>query len=128
MKLKNQKELDKLQNCPLKNNPKTIKLFRLVKEETITENDLIPLILENPKRFKGKKNECLSWGLSLFNTRKAAEDTVKFLSKKKRKHKSIYSIVAKEPVTFKHQSGTNKNHYTVYPYTDIDLIPNFVKE
>lgn len=128
MKLKYQEKLDNLPSCPISNDHRTLKLYRLAKEDNISEEDLTPLMLESPNRFKGKDTECLSWGLSLHDTKKASEGTRRMLSKRRKKFSSIHSIKINIEMGKKHQSGINKNHYTVYPYEGIDLIPNFVKE
>ena len=51
----------------------------------------------------------------------------KVLSKRK-KSKGIYSVIVSKEMAIKHQSGSNKQHFTVYPYEDVNYITNFVKE
>lgn len=127
--LKHHEIINSLGNCPLLNEEKTMKLFRWCENDIIKDADLLPLAIDNPSRTFIGDSLCLSWGISTYDCIEASQNAVKVFSKKKReKLKSIYSIEVDKSMAVKHQSGTNKNHYTVYPYENRDLVNSFSKE
>ena len=129
MILKYKDELNKLPNCPLVNDENTIKVYRWSANDPIQESDFLPLALEEPKRNFPEDKICLSWGVSTHNTITATKNAIRIFSKKKRdRMKTIYSIEIDKTLALKHQSGCDKNHYTVYQYENIDIIGKFSQE
>lgn len=123
MILENQVTIKKLDDCPLTDEKKTLKLFRLVQNNPITASDLVPYAIDNPDKFA---HLCLGWGLSTHNSLEASIKAIKGLSSKKRKKIiAVFSIDIEESIAVKHQSGENKNHYTVYPYENVGFIKKF---
>jgi hypothetical protein len=126
MYLENQDEIDKLDNCPLYNEDKTITLFRFCKNAPIDNDDLIPFAILKPELYA---NDCLAWGLSLFNTKEETLKIIKALpSKKRKKIIAIGSIDIDKNTAVKHKSGQNKSHYTIYPLKNVNLISRFTTE
>jgi hypothetical protein len=126
MILENQDEISKLENCPLKNDDKTITLYRFCKNDPINNVDLIPFAISKPEIYA---KDCLAWGLSLFSTKEATLKVIKvFPSKKRKKIIAIGSIDIDKTTAIKHKSGFNTSHYTVYPLKDVNLIGKFATE
>jgi hypothetical protein len=126
MILENQKEIEKLDNCPMKDDLKTIRLYRFCANNPILIDDLIPKAISNPDAFS---ENCLAWGLSLFNTKEATIKMITGFSVKTRKKiKGIAVIEVDSNIAVKHQSGDSKNHYTVYPYQNVNFISRFTTE
>lgn len=126
MYLENQDEIEKLGDCPLYNEDKTITLFRFCENDPIENADLIPFAILKPELYA---NKCLAWGLSLFSTK---EDTLKIIKslpiKKRKKIIAIGSIDIDKNTAVKHKSGENKSHYTIYPLKNVNLIGRFTTE
>lgn len=122
MKLIHEEEILKLNNCPSSNTEKTIKLYRWSKGD----NDLIkPFAIINPVQ---NDKKCLCWGLSHYNSLQYIENKINAMSlKRKSSIKGVYCIEVTKELAIKHQSTSDRNHYTVYPYEGIDFISNFVK-
>lgn len=116
-----QEKIDLIENCPNNNEVGDKILYRCV-ENPMSENSFIPnAVLLKPKH----SNNCLAWGLSLFNNYNSAKEMLNNLSKNKQVK---YSGVAKSVLTdldgIKH-CGKNKKHYTFYPKKDLDILSKF---
>lgn len=120
MELLHQEFFEKIDNCPIDNQLGVIKLFRWVNKEDLS-NSFIPY------GFKDQfKNKCLAWGLSTFNSEKGAIDALNNLpAKKRREFNAIAFCSINDDNGIKHQSSSNKNHYTFYPNKEFDVIGNF---
>lgn len=126
MILENKDKILKLDNCPLQNEEKTIKLYRLSENNPIENVDLVPYAVSNPERHAEK---CLAWGLSFYNTLEATRSALNGMPTKRRKKiKAVMIIEVDKTIAIKHKSGENKNHYTVYPYQNVDFISKFTLE
>lgn len=126
MVLENQDEIEKLNNCPLNNEDKTITLFRFCENDPINNADLIPFAISKPELYA---KDCLAWGLSLFSTKEATLKIIKgFSTKKRKKIVAIGSIDIDNTTAVKHKSGHNTSHYTVYPLKNVNLIGKFTTE
>lgn len=126
MILENHPEISKLPNCPLINEEDTITLFRFCENNPISSKDIVPFAILKPEMFA---QECLAWGLSLFNTREATIKIIKGLPTKKRKRIiAIGQIEVDNSIALKHQSCDNINHYTLYPLKNVNLISKFTTQ
>jgi hypothetical protein len=121
MKLQYQKEIDKIKNCPLKNNQGQLTLYRVVENPISLESFLPQCVLLKPKY----ENMCEAWGLSLFSRYQTAQMKLKGLSKKKRPQ---YIAIAESSIGdmdgIKH-CGKDKAHYTFFPNEGFDFMKNF---
>ena len=123
MKLKYQKQIESIDNCPLDNQSGDKILFRCV-ENPITINSFEPHAVIHKPKFQ---NTCVAWGLSFFGDLKSANATLKNLSKKMQQKVELQSIASGKITDddgIKH-STKNKNHFTFYPKNDLDLISKF---
>jgi hypothetical protein len=126
MVLENHEKINKLKDCPLKNDDKIITLYRFSENNPIINTDLIPFAISKPEIYA---EECLAWGLSLFNNKEATLRIIKGLpTKKRRKIIAIGSIDIDITTAVKHKSGQNSSHYTVYPLKNVNLISKFTTE
>jgi hypothetical protein len=126
MVLENHEKINKLEDCPLKNDDKIITLYRFSQNNPINNTDLIPFAISKPEIYAEK---CLAWGLSLFNNKEATLRIIKGLpTKKRRKIIAIASIDIDITTAVKHKSGENTSHYTVYPLKNVNLISKFTTE
>lgn len=121
MKLKYQKEINSINNCPAENQKGEKILFRCVENPMSIDSFLPNAVLLKPKF----QNNCLAWGLSLFSNYSSAKQTLNNLSKNKRTN---YSKIAQSNLTeedgIKHCSK-NKKHYTFYPVKSLDILSKF---
>lgn len=121
MKLRFQKKIEKIKDCPAGNERGEKILFRCVESE-LTEKSFTPnAVLLKPKF----QNNCIAWGLSVFSTYDSANQMLKNLSKNKRVN---YSKIAQAKIT--DESGIkygskNKKHYTFFPKEEFDIVKNF---
>ncbi len=121
MKLKYQKEINSIANCPVDNQKEEKILFRCVENPMTNDSFLPQAVLLKPKYQK----YCPAWGLSMFSNYDSAKQVLKSLSKKKgSKYKSIAKSNITESDGVKH-CGNNKKHYTFYPEKDLDLLSKF---
>lgn len=127
MVLNYDKDIRSLENCPLENDDRTIKLYRLALSSPMTNEDLKPLAFINPKVW-GKN--CRAWGLSFHTNIEGSKNTLKILNKKKKANRTliVYSLEVDKDCAIKHQSSDDKSHYTVYPYSEVDVLSKFALE
>ena len=120
MKLLHNEHIEKIENCPIENQLGEIKLYRWVNTDSFNNSF-------TPFGFKEHfKNNCLAWGLSTYNSEKGALEALNSLPLKKRKEFNAIAFCSiKDENGIKHQSGSNKNHYTFYPNNEFDVISNF---
>jgi hypothetical protein len=123
MKLNYQKEIDKIDNCPLNNEEGAKTLYRFVTPNLDNDSFDPQSIILKPKY----QDMCIAWGLSTFNSLDAAEQRYNSLSPKiKGKYKSIAKGIITDKDGIKHQSGSNENHYTYFPKQNLNLLGIFV--
>lgn len=121
MKLKFQKNIEKINNCPAGNEHGEKTLFRCVEKE-LTEKSFIPhAVLSKPKF----QNECIAWGLSVFSSLDSANQMLKNLSKNKRINYSKIAQGKIKDVDGVKYSSKNKKHYTFFPSEEFDVVENF---
>lgn len=121
MKLKFQENINRIENCPAKNEVGEMKLFRCV-EDNLTQESFQPQAVLMKPKFQDK---CIAWGLSVFNSFDAATEVLKNLSGNKRVN---YTRIAQAVINDTHgikYGGRNKKHYTFFPKEDFNLIENF---
>tara|TARA_R110002050_G_scaffold125594_5_gene245366 strand:- start:2467 stop:2853 length:387 start_codon:yes stop_codon:yes gene_type:complete len=121
MKLKFQENIEKIKDCPANNEQGVKKLFRCVEKE-ITEKSFMPqAVLLKPKY----QDNCIAWGLSVFNSFDSANQILKNLSKNKRVN---YSNIAQAIINDSHgikYGSSNKKHYTFFPSEEFNIVENF---
>ena len=121
MKLNFQKNIDKIKDCPAKNEKGEIEFYRCV-ESNLSEKSFTPqAVLLKPKY----QDKCIAWGLSVFNNIDSAKEVLKNLSGKKRVN---YSKIAKAVINDDHgikYGGNNKKHYTFFPAEGFNVVEKF---
>jgi len=124
MKLYYQENIDEIENCPLGNEQKDIDLYRLIKDEDICNKDLEPKAV-NPRNKKFQK-ECIGWGISTYNSLEVAINIYEGMNETLQARFSHIAIVTvNESFGVKYQTGDNKNHYTLFPCVDDNLLSKF---
>ncbi len=123
MVLKYQKEIDKINNCPLSNEKGDKDLFRFIKEKPLSDNSFAPYGVINKKKYS---HTCKAWGLSAYNSLKNANEVLQNLPGGTRES---FVGIAKATITdndgVKYQTGRNKNHYTFFPDNNLNLLTKF---
>tara|TARA_R110002051_G_scaffold185303_3_gene254776 strand:- start:14494 stop:14880 length:387 start_codon:yes stop_codon:yes gene_type:complete len=121
MKLKFQENIEKIKNCPSRNEQGEKELFRCV-ESKLTEKSFQPqAVLLKPKY----QDMCMAWGLSVFSSFDSANQMLKNLSKNKRvNYSKIAHGVVRDNDGVKY-GGANKKHYTFFPSEEFNLVKNF---
>ena len=121
MKLKYQKKLDSIENCPVSHEKGKKVLYRCVEDPLNIESFQPQAVLLKPKY----QNRCIAWGLSVFDNFDSASQTLKNLSKKKR---NKYNAIAKSLISDKDgvkYCTKNKRHYTFFPESSLNLVEKF---
>lgn len=122
MKLRYQKDIDKIENCPSDNEKGNKELYRFILSNSIDENSFVP----NSTIFKPKFDKiCIAWGLSTYDSLNNAEEALRNLPKKTReKFKAIAvgDISDKDGIKYLTKS---KGHYTLFPFKDVNLLSKF---
>lgn len=120
-KLKFQDEINKIENCPSSNLNGNLEVYRLLKTNPASEDDIVPYSVLKPKY----KNNCLAWGLSVWSSSLPPNELINLLSnqlKEQVKYAGYFEI--NNEMGVKHKSGKNY-HYTYFPNEDIDLLNIF---
>ncbi|WP_167597962.1 hypothetical protein [Leeuwenhoekiella sp. ZYFB001] len=121
MKLKFQKDIEKIKDCPANNEKGERILFRCVESE-LSEKSFTPnAVLLKPKF----QDTCIAWGLSVFSTFDSANEMLKNLSKNKRVN---YANIAQATISDEHgikYGSKNKKHYTFFPKEEFNVVDNF---
>lgn len=81
MEIKYQEDVNKIKNCPLKNENGNKTLYRIIKSNPLTEDTFIPHSVIHKPRFN---EHCEAWGLSTYNNLKSAQEAFNSLSKKQK--------------------------------------------
>jgi len=121
MELDNFENIKNIINCPNSNEDGTIKLYRCI-SNPLTKQSFIPY------GFKPKfKNNCEAWGLSTYNNKSSAKNKLKSLSKRlSNDYNAIAVAVISNQDGVKCQTGNDKNHYTYFPFKNVNLIEKFI--
>lgn len=118
-------DIAKIDNCPLENDPRDIVLFRMIKEEQITNEDLKPKALN--ERGQSFKDICEGWGISTYSSISEILMNYEGMNEKLR---SRFTHVASIKVTadfgIKYQSGNSKFHFTLFPIQDEKVLEKFI--
>jgi hypothetical protein len=129
--LKYQDRIKQIPDCPCCNEDFPPKIYRLITNNPLIENDIIPKAISKPNSIRGNNNKdkCLHHGISVFGSlQKALQQYNSFPPSLKEKKGFRFiaeaNLISGDAIIHKSLNPI-KQHYTLFEYKESDILSKF---